>query len=171
MNRGGPVARNLYITAMEPQSGKSVVTLGVMELLSTRVQRLGFFRPIVPSASEPDPEIELIWSRYQLGAAVLVVVKGGAPEETVASVKAARSALEYKGCTIFGVIVNRLAPEHAGVVAGLLAELGVDEPVYVLPESAELAYPTVADIAAHLDAEVLFDPRGTLYREVRDVRV
>jgi phosphate acetyltransferase len=233
------VARNLYITAMEPQSGKSVVTLGVMELLSTRVQRLGFFRPIVPSASEPDPEIELIRSRYQLeaahddmyalseseaigipsydelrkrvvesykalerrcdfvvcegtdfvgavpaldfgrnadlanelGAPVLVVVKGGAPEETVASVKAARSALEYKGCTIFGVIVNRLAPEHADVVAGLIAELGIDEPVYVLPESAELAYPTVADIAAHLDAEVLFDPRGTMYREVRDVRV
>ena len=28
----------------QPQSGKSVVTLGLMELLSTRVQRLGFFR-------------------------------------------------------------------------------------------------------------------------------
>src|SRR2546428_13786861 len=51
---------------MEPQSGKSVVTLGLMELLSTRVQRLGFFRPIVPSATEQDTEIELIRSRYQL---------------------------------------------------------------------------------------------------------
>jgi phosphate acetyltransferase len=236
---GRSVAQNLYITAMEPQSGKSVVTLGVMELLSTRVQRLGFYRPIVPSASEPDPEIELIRSRYQLeaahddmyalseseaiampsydelrkrvvegykalerscdfvlcegtdfvgaapaldfgrnadlanelGAPVLVVVKGGAPDETVASVKAARSALEYKGCTIFGVIVNRLSPEHAGAVGALLAELDGDEPVYVLPESAELAYPTVADIAAHLGAEVLFNQRGTMHREVRDVRV
>jgi phosphate acetyltransferase len=39
------LARNLYITAMEPQSGKTVVSLGIMELLSTRVERLGFFRP------------------------------------------------------------------------------------------------------------------------------
>src|ERR671937_199107 len=60
------MTRNLYITAMEPQSGKSIVTLGLMELLSTRVQRLGFFRPIVPSATDADPEIELIRSRYQL---------------------------------------------------------------------------------------------------------
>ena len=36
------MARNLYITAMEPQSGKSLVALGVMELLSARVERLGF---------------------------------------------------------------------------------------------------------------------------------
>ena len=43
------MARNLYITAMEPRSGKSVVALGLMELLSARVERLGFFRPIVPS--------------------------------------------------------------------------------------------------------------------------
>jgi len=57
------MTRNLYITAMEAESGKSVVTLGLMELLSTRVQRLGFFRPIVPSATENDPEIELIRSR------------------------------------------------------------------------------------------------------------
>jgi phosphate acetyltransferase len=229
------MARNLYITAMEPQSGKSIVTLGIMELLSRRVQRLGFFRPIVPSESEPDPEIELVRGRYQvdgayalseaeaaalpsydelrkrvvaaykelesrcdfvvcegtdfvgaapaldfgrnadianeLGSPVLVVVKGGAPEETVASVKAARSALEYKGCSIFGVFVNRVPPEQTDVIADLVAGLDHDEPVYILPERAELAYPTVADVALHLDAEVLFDPKETLHREVRDVRV
>src|SRR6266511_2935448 len=53
---------------MEPQSGKSVVALGLMELLSARVERLGFFRPIVPSADEPDAQIELIRRRYQLAA-------------------------------------------------------------------------------------------------------
>src|SRR3989449_4269289 len=176
-----------------PQHRQSVGSRGLMELVSTHLQRDGLFRQLVRSATERDTEIELIRSRYQLdfsyeemhalseaeaigmpsydelrkrvvqaykelerrcdfvvcegtdfvgavpaldfgrnadlanelGAPVLVVVKGGAPEETVASVKAARSALEYKGCTIFGVIVNRLAPEHAGVVSGLLAELGL----------------------------------------------
>ena len=62
------VARNLYITAMEPQSGKSIVALGVGELLSGRVERLGFFRPIVASPDEPDPQIELMRSRYRLSA-------------------------------------------------------------------------------------------------------
>ena len=63
------MARNLYITAMEAQSGKSVVALGMTELLSRRVERLGFFRPIVPSSAEPDLQIELIRRRYKLAAA------------------------------------------------------------------------------------------------------
>src|SRR4029077_17044486 len=58
-----------------------------------------------------------------LARPVLVVVKGGSPDETVASVKAARSALEYKRCSIFGVVVNRIAPEHADEVKRRLAEL------------------------------------------------
>src|SRR5437867_2939224 len=221
---------------MEPQSGKSVVALGLMELLSRRVQRLGFFRPIVPSASEPDPEIELIRARYQLdfsyedmhalseaeaigmpsyedlrkrvvqaykqleqrcdfvvcegtdfvgaapaldfgrnadlanelGCPVLVVVKGGAPDETVAAVKAARSALEHKACSICGVFVNRTPAEAADGIERLLAELDPAEPVYVLLERPELAYPTVADVGTQLDAEVLFDRHATLHREVRD---
>jgi len=47
---------------MEPASGKSVVALGLMELLSGNVARLGFFRPIVPR--EPDAQLELMRSRY-----------------------------------------------------------------------------------------------------------
>ncbi len=49
------MARNLYITAMEPASGKSLVSLGIMATLAGRVERLGFFRPIV--RSEPDPQV------------------------------------------------------------------------------------------------------------------
>jgi phosphate acetyltransferase len=64
----GTLTHNLYITAMEPQSGKSIVALGVMELLSARVERPGFFRPIVPSSLERDPQIELMRRRYQLEA-------------------------------------------------------------------------------------------------------
>ena len=60
--------RNVYITAMEPHCGKNVVALGLMELLSARVERVGFFRPIVPSGAEHDTEIELIRRRYRLEA-------------------------------------------------------------------------------------------------------
>ncbi len=60
------MAQNIYITAMGPNSGKSVVSLGFTEMLSARLQRVGFFRPIIRSASEPDPQIELMRDRYQL---------------------------------------------------------------------------------------------------------
>jgi phosphate acetyltransferase len=63
------MTRNLYVTAMEARSGKSVVALGLMELLSSRVAKPGFFRPIVPSGSVPDPQIELMRRRYRLDAA------------------------------------------------------------------------------------------------------
>jgi phosphate acetyltransferase len=234
------LARKLYVTAMEPQSGKSVVALGLMELLSARVERLGFFRPIVPSATEPDPQSELIRRRYQLaapyeqmhalsqdeaaaipayedlrkrvveaykqleqgcdfvlcegtdftsatsaldyglnadlanelGAPVLVVLKGGTPEETVASVRAARNSLAHKGCTIFGVVVNRVPAEQVEELSRTLGAQDGSEPVYVLPELPELAFPTVGEIATELGAELLSgSDEEALQRDVRDVRV
>ena len=42
-----PKAKSIYIFGSEPQTGKSVVLLGIMELLSRHVQKLSFFRPLV----------------------------------------------------------------------------------------------------------------------------
>jgi phosphate acetyltransferase len=221
--------RNLYVTAMEPESGKSIVALGLMELLSRRVERLGFFRPIVPE--EPDPQLELMRSRYdaataraltsgeasaaepydelrkavvgsyksleaecdfvlcegtdftgaapaldfglnadlanELGAPVLVVVRGGEPAQTAASVRAALGGLATKGCTVFGVVVNRVPADS---IDGVLAAVGSsDHPVYLIPETAELSYPTMSDVADALGARIVLG--GSLGREVRDVRV
>jgi phosphate acetyltransferase len=58
------VARAVYLTAMGPASGKSIVALGLVELLSRRVSRVGFYRPIVQAL--PDNDIELIRAHYQL---------------------------------------------------------------------------------------------------------
>jgi phosphate acetyltransferase len=49
---------------MGSASGKSIVALGLVELLSRRVSRVGFFRPIIQAA--PDNDLELIRSRYQV---------------------------------------------------------------------------------------------------------
>ncbi|MEN3309415.1 MAG: phosphate acetyltransferase [Micromonosporaceae bacterium] len=57
------VARTLYLTGLEPGGGKSTVALGVMELLSRRVRRLGAFRILVRAA---DPILDLLRSQYQL---------------------------------------------------------------------------------------------------------
>ena len=63
------MANSLYIAAVAPGSGKSVVALGIMEMLSRRIRRLGYFRPVVPTSEEPDNNIRLIKARYQLDLA------------------------------------------------------------------------------------------------------
>ena len=60
------MADNLYIASLEPHSGKLVVTLGIMEMLSCRINRLGFFRAISPVAAEKDSHIQLISSRFNV---------------------------------------------------------------------------------------------------------
>ncbi len=60
------MADNLYIASLEPHSGKLVVTLGIMEMLSCRINQLGFFRAISPVAAEKDSHIKLISSRFNV---------------------------------------------------------------------------------------------------------
>ena len=61
-----PKAKSIYIFGVEPQSGKSMVLLGIMELLSRHVQNLGFFRPLVREGETKDDAIRLITDRYHL---------------------------------------------------------------------------------------------------------
>jgi phosphate acetyltransferase len=60
------VANSLYLASLEPRAGRSVVTLGLMELLSRHIDRVGYFRPVVVSGQEPDPRIDLIRQRFGL---------------------------------------------------------------------------------------------------------
>lgn len=60
------MAQNLYIAACERGSGKSLITLGVMELVSRRVERPGFFRPIIRKPGVVDNDIDLLLKRYSL---------------------------------------------------------------------------------------------------------
>jgi phosphate acetyltransferase len=254
------MARNLYVTAMSAQSGKSVVTLGLMEMLSARAERVGFFRPIVP-AGRPDAQIELMRRRYSLaatpeqmsgltdqeaqaaiaagdheqikkrvvaayreleqttdivvcegtdfdgrvstldfdlnaeianeiGCPVLVIVHGDTSSEAVEAAQLARESLRQKGCELFGVIVNRVPLRSLREVTTTLSAQDGDQPIYVLPEQPELAYPTVAEVAGALGARPLVElgdlraaswagaslalpgsSEELLQRDVRDVRV
>jgi phosphate acetyltransferase len=236
------MAKNIYITAMGPHSGKSIVALGFMEMLSARLQRIGFFRPIVPAGAEPDPQIELMRERYQLefdysemhgpsadavtaliahgshdeiekrvltayrelerrcdfvvcegtdflssapaldfdlnanlanqlGCPVLVVIDATASADVVEEVQLARELLQRKSCELFGVIVNRVAPDAVDDVEVRLAPNTGQEWVYVMPEHAELAYPSVGEVQQALGARPVLAVEGMLEREVKDVRV
>lgn len=63
------MARSLYIAGIEPRSGKSVVALGIMESLSRRIRKVGYFRPIISSGKKLDNNIQLIQRRYNLSLA------------------------------------------------------------------------------------------------------
>jgi phosphate acetyltransferase len=54
------MSNRLYISTVAPQSGKSLIALGVMNLLSSSIEKVCFFRPVIRSGVAPDNDIELI---------------------------------------------------------------------------------------------------------------
>jgi phosphate acetyltransferase len=225
------MAGNVYITALQPGSGKSAVVLGVTEMLARHAGRLAFYRPFIASARPPDPDIELIRRRFQLpqsyaesyaltaddlhdagdhdalvkrildgyarvasgadvvvvegsdfteaslglelglnlaaanhlGCPVLLVVGGGArsAEQVLDAVRQDLGVLAERGCTVLGVVCNRVRPEAADAVRADLPDAAPHLPAAVLPEVALLAAPTVAEVAHRLRAEQLAKPEAT----------
>lgn len=62
------MANNLYIIQTEERSGKSVISLGLMDALLKDFDKVAFFRPIIKSdpQKEVDPDIDLILTHNQL---------------------------------------------------------------------------------------------------------
>ncbi|WP_405631723.1 phosphate acetyltransferase [Streptomyces sp. NBC_01174] len=58
------MARSVYVTGIDRGDGRQVVDLGVMELLTRQVDRVGVFRPLVHDG--PDRLFELLRARYRL---------------------------------------------------------------------------------------------------------
>ncbi|MGO2150051.1 MAG: phosphate acetyltransferase [Microbacterium gubbeenense] len=54
------MARSIYITSAEGQSGKSTIALGVLDSLSRVTPRVGVFRTIARSVTEPDYVLEML---------------------------------------------------------------------------------------------------------------
>lgn len=58
------MTRSVYVTGIDRGDGRQVVELGVMELLTRQVDRVGVFRPLVHH--HPDRLFELLRARYRL---------------------------------------------------------------------------------------------------------
>ncbi|MCF3134634.1 phosphate acetyltransferase [Streptomyces olivochromogenes] len=58
------MTRSVYVTGIDRGDGRQVVELGVMELLTRQVDRVGVFRPLVHH--NPDRLFELLRARYRL---------------------------------------------------------------------------------------------------------
>ncbi len=66
------MTNSIYITTAEPYCGKSLISLGISELLLRKTKRVGIFRPIVggrPAQNSRDKNIDLILSHFDLDVA------------------------------------------------------------------------------------------------------
>jgi len=54
------VATSIYITSAEGSSGKSTVALGVLDTLRAKVEKVGVFRPVSRSRTEPDYVLQML---------------------------------------------------------------------------------------------------------------
>ncbi|WP_431042112.1 phosphate acetyltransferase [Streptomyces sp. P1-3] len=61
------MTRSVYVTGIDRGDGRQVVELGVMELLTRHVDRVGVFRPLVHD--NPDRLFDLLRARYRLSQA------------------------------------------------------------------------------------------------------
>lgn len=61
------MARSIYITSAEGNTGKSTIALGVLDTLLHSVERVGVFRPIARSKHKPDYVLELLLNHLQAG--------------------------------------------------------------------------------------------------------
>jgi phosphate acetyltransferase len=227
------MAGNVYITALQPGSGKSAVVLGLTEVLARQAGRLAFYRPFIASAEPPDLDIELIRSRLRLpqsyvesyaltsqdlhdadarnhdvlvkrildgyatvasgadvvvvegsdfteaslglelalnleaanhlGCPVLLVVGGVARSapQVLDAVRQDLGVLVERGCTVLGVVCNRVRRNAVDGVRAGLPDVAAQLPAAVIPEVPLLAAPTVAEVANRLGAELLIPPQAT----------
>ncbi|WP_067508002.1 phosphate acetyltransferase [Actinoplanes sp. TFC3] len=231
------MASSVYIAGLGPGVGKGTVALGLIELLSRQVARIGVFRPLVPG-SGADPVLTLLTERYPLvagyeesygvttteaaaliadgkweelisriveryrdvehrcssvvvigsdfagaqpsgedgiprelgfnarlatefGSVVLPVVGGQGRGDISGAVRSAYHSLVDLNATVLAVIANR-------VPGGVAAPEGLPVPVWVIPEVPAVAAPTVAEVAAALDANVITGGDAALDRDVLD---
>ncbi len=63
--------KSLYITAIEARSGKSAIVLGMMQLLTRKMSKVAFFRPIInePILDDKDHDINLMTTQFKLDIA------------------------------------------------------------------------------------------------------
>jgi phosphate acetyltransferase len=141
------VAGSVYITASEQASGKSLVALGLMEMLATRAGRVGYFRPVIAGRDEPDPHIELMRTRYAIEA----------PYESMFALTEAQ-ATQLIGAGSLGDLEKRVVEAYRRLAAD--CDFVVCEGTDVTGSAPGLDFDLNAALANQLGAPVLAVVRG-----------
>ncbi|WP_438871388.1 phosphate acetyltransferase [Paractinoplanes lichenicola] len=233
------MARSVYVAGLGPGVGKGTVALGLVELLSRQVARIGVFRPLVAGPGE-DSLLTMLTKRYpvvapyaesygvtmaeasalvadgkweelisriveryreverqaasvvvigsdfaaggakerdeiprelgfnarlatEFGSVVVPVIsgEGRGAESLVAAARSAYHSLVDLDATVVAVIANRVAEK-------VTPDAGLPVPMWSIPSVPAVAAPTVAEVAAALDATVVSGGEGALDRDVLD---
>jgi len=122
------VTRSVYVTGVGRGDGRQAVELGIMELLTRQVDRVGLYRPLVHDT--PDRIFELLRSRYRLTQDAETVFGLGYEEAAALQAEQGQGALTAR--LVDGYL--RVAAEYGTVLilgsdfagTNLPAELGVN---------------------------------------------
>ncbi|MFF5293740.1 phosphate acetyltransferase [Paractinoplanes globisporus] len=93
------MARSVYVAGLGPGVGKGTVALGLVELLSRQVARIGVFRPLLAGPGD-DPLLTLLTERYP-------VMAGYADSYGVTAAEAGSLVADGKWEELIGRIVER----------------------------------------------------------------
>ncbi|MGO4383144.1 phosphate acetyltransferase [Specibacter sp. RAF43] len=107
-----------------------------------------------------------------LGLPVLAVVgaRGLSPAETADAVDVARRELVAAKCSLLAMMVNRADPAAVAAIKAAVRPGASNRPVYVIPEIAEIARPTVGEVAAALTLHQLAGS-PELERDIHAIKV
>ncbi|MCG7526075.1 phosphate acetyltransferase [Streptomyces sp. OfavH-34-F] len=121
------MTRSVYVTGIDRGDGRQVVDLGVMELLTRQVDRVGVFRPLVHD--DPDRLFELLRARYRLSQDPATVY--GMDYHEASAIQAEQGTDE---------LVSRLVERFHRVAAGyeVVLVLGTDYAATQLPDELAL---------------------------------
>ncbi|MEV6298363.1 phosphate acetyltransferase [Actinoplanes sp. NPDC051861] len=176
------VARSVYVAGLGPSVGKGTVALGIVELLSRQVARVGVFRPLV-TGSGPDPLLTVLRERYpgqvsydeSFGATMAeatALVADGRREELIGRIVERYRAVERQ-CSSVVIIGSdftdkleegreelprelafnaRLATEFGSVVVPVVS--GEGRSVESLTAAARSAYHSLSDLGATVVAVI-----------------
>ncbi|GAA2931658.1 phosphate acetyltransferase [Streptomyces enissocaesilis] len=130
------MTRSVYVTGIDRGDGRQVIELGVMELLTRQVDRVGVFRPLVHDG--PDRLFDLLRARYRLSqdpatgygmyyqeAAALQAEKG--TDELVSRIvdRFHRVARDYEVVLVLGTdFADTQLPDELALNARLANEFG-----------------------------------------------
>lgn len=109
-----------------------------------------------------------------LDCPVMIVVNGKERDaaDLPDAVGTATKALEARHCAVAAAVVTRIAPDQVKAVeAAFAADETVSEKVYLLPADENLEKPTIGDVVAALNTELLNGDADSLKREVLDCKV
>ena len=152
------MSSSLYITTAEAHCGKSLISLGIMETVLRKTERVAVFRPIIAEKpyQQRDKNIDLLLSHFNLNQVY---------ETTYAFTRKEARELVSQGNT--DQVLDRIIKKYKALESQ--ADFILCEGTDYLDESSAFEFNINVDIVRNLGCPVLVLGRGDAPRSVEDI--